>query len=154
MSTEATKNDSVAPIELGSLTNHFGVCPTCRRQDGCHSIGPDHWYVCNAHKVKWNVGSNLFSTWRHLTPEQHRANADKLAGYRKVEPFSLLEHGTAEEVAAYHACVAEVGRIAANAGFTVDISPHRYIVDPRELEEDARERAERAAMADDDDIPF
>ncbi len=50
----------------GSRSNHFGVCPTCRRQNGCHSLGPVTWYVCDIHRVKWNIGTNLFSTWRNL----------------------------------------------------------------------------------------
>ena len=48
-------------------TDYFGVCPACYTNDGCLNIGPDHWYVCHEHRVKWCVGSNLFSAWRHET---------------------------------------------------------------------------------------
>lgn len=144
MSTEAATNDNVEPIKRGSRTNHFGVCPTCRRQDGCHSIGPDHWYVCDTHKVKWMIGSDLFSCWRDLTPQERFRNADKLAGYREVEPYSFLKHGPPAERAAYRAAVAEVKRLATQAGLRVRIDTFAdIIVDPID-----------GPIPDVDDIPF
>jgi hypothetical protein len=71
--------------EPGSWDDYFGVCPICQRQNGCRSIGRDHWFVCDTHKMKWWVGSNLFSSWRDQTEEELRANMDKLARYREVE---------------------------------------------------------------------
>lgn len=77
--------------------DHFGGCPICRRTNGCRSIGRDHWYVCHAHRTKWWVGSNLFSSWRDLTPEQRFANADRLAGYREVEPIFNTANESADD---------------------------------------------------------
>jgi hypothetical protein len=68
------------------VEDHFGNCPTCRRSHGCRSVGPDHWYVCHVHKTKWLVGSNLFSTWKHLSDVEHFENARLLSGYTEVQP--------------------------------------------------------------------
>jgi hypothetical protein len=62
----------------------FGGCPVCGRTNGFHSVGPEHWYVCHTHRTKWNVGRNLFSSWKYLTEEEHRENHELLAGYRDV----------------------------------------------------------------------
>jgi hypothetical protein len=43
--------------------------------------------VCHDHKVKWCIGENLFSTWRHLSEEEHLRNAEMLAGYREAGPL-------------------------------------------------------------------
>jgi hypothetical protein len=57
-------NDSIAT--LPRVDNCFGGCPTCHETDGFLNIGRDHWFVCHRHRVKWHVGSNLFSGWRRL----------------------------------------------------------------------------------------
>jgi hypothetical protein len=69
------------------VDDYWGGCPQCGRNDGCHSVGPDHWYICRDHRVKWWVGSNLFSTWKHLTPAEQRRNRDELSGFTVVEPL-------------------------------------------------------------------
>ena len=66
--------------------DHFGGCPRCGQSDGCMNIGQDHWFVCDAHKRKWCVGSNLFSYWREESDAIWKENADKLAGYVDVRP--------------------------------------------------------------------
>lgn len=70
----------------GSREDYFGVCPICHRQNGYLNDGRDHWFVCNTHMTKWCVGSNLFSTWRHLTKEESFGQRDELTRYRAVEP--------------------------------------------------------------------
>jgi len=65
----------------------WGLCPYCGKTDGCHSVGPDHWYVCHEHKTKWWIGSNLFSTWRHLTEEEQRRDRRIFDEYRTVAPI-------------------------------------------------------------------
>jgi hypothetical protein len=105
--TEATTNN-VRLLQTGSRDNYFGVCPICRRQDGYLNNGHDHWFKCDTHRTKWCVGSNLFSSWRFMTPEESFAQVDRLAGYREVEPFNIEKHGTADEMAAYRAAIAEV----------------------------------------------
>jgi hypothetical protein len=84
-----TENIAKFP-EPGSRENYFGVCPICQRQNGYLNDGRDHWFVCDRHKTKWYVGSNLFSSWRHLTKEESFAQVDCLARYREVKAIPPL----------------------------------------------------------------
>ena len=76
-------------------TSHFGFCPICRKADGCLNIGKGHWLFCVEHKVRWFVGSNLFSSWRDETEQQQRDRYDALdfGNFKDVVPF----HPTVEE---------------------------------------------------------
>jgi hypothetical protein len=70
------------------FNDYFGGCPECGGNHGCVSIGRDHWIVCHDHKTKWWIGSNLFSTWRDLSPAEHRWHERVLASYTKVQPLN------------------------------------------------------------------
>jgi hypothetical protein len=50
----------------------FSVCPVCHSNDGFLNAGKGHWFVCHEHRVRWFVGSNLFSAWREETEEEQR----------------------------------------------------------------------------------
>jgi hypothetical protein len=65
--------------------DYFGGCPICRMTNGYLNSGSEHWFVCDVHRVKWCVASNLFSGWREQTPAQRFSNIDRLATYREVE---------------------------------------------------------------------
>jgi hypothetical protein len=69
--------------------HYFGECPICRRTNGCLHVGKSHWFFCDEHRVRWNVGSNLISSWRDQTEEEQRAiyNAKDFGSYRIVEPY-------------------------------------------------------------------
>jgi hypothetical protein len=71
------------------VDDYFGGCPRCGNNDGCTSIGRSHWYFCKAHRTKWCVGSNLFSSWRDQTvDEQRRAyTAIGLGYFAEVKPL-------------------------------------------------------------------
>ena len=64
-----------------------GGCPFCGQTDGYRNIGKDHWGSCARHKVKWCIGSKLFSSWAEETPDVWERNARELAEYRRVEPI-------------------------------------------------------------------
>ncbi|MGJ8583878.1 MAG: hypothetical protein ACSHXD_07305 [Marinosulfonomonas sp.] len=70
--------------EEGGSGAHFGVCPVCKNYSGCLNIGRDHWFYCETHKTKWWIGSNLFSSWRNQTDEEHSQNASILSEYSDV----------------------------------------------------------------------
>ena len=53
--------------------HYFGCCPTCHETDGYLNIGKGHWFFCEAHKTRWYIGSNLFSTWQDQTEDEQRA---------------------------------------------------------------------------------
>jgi hypothetical protein len=75
-------------VTLRRITvDYWGGCPQCGQHDGCFSVERDHWYVCHAHRVKWCIGSNLFSVWRVLSADDFARNAAMLAGFRCVEPL-------------------------------------------------------------------
>lgn len=65
---------------------YFGGCPECRTHDGYVNVGKDHWIVCEKCKVKWHVGSGLFSSWEQETETDWARNRELLAGFRQVEP--------------------------------------------------------------------
>jgi hypothetical protein len=64
---------------------YFGGCPRCGSTDGYVNAGCGHWFVCNAHRVKWFVGSNLFSSVHDQT------EADQRAVWAPVEDFATVE---------------------------------------------------------------
>lgn len=74
------------PEETDSPSGYFGLCPICGQTDGYLNIHRDHYFVCHQHKLRWLVGSNLFSTWRDEGPEVWQENNDLLSGYRMIEP--------------------------------------------------------------------
>ena len=60
-SLEAKRSAKVIEFPDMAKLDYFGVCPKCFRNDGYLNDGPNHWYHCRRHKLKWYVGSNLFS---------------------------------------------------------------------------------------------
>ena len=84
----ATVTVAVVPFErTGADATFFGSCPQCRGSDGFLNLGRSHWGLCDAHQVKWPIGSNLFSSWQDETEADWARNASKLDGYVEVEPF-------------------------------------------------------------------
>ena len=67
-------------------TSNFGGCPTCDGSDGYFNIGRDHWFYCHAHRVRWCVGSNIFSGWIDESAEEQRAKYRTIIGYAVVSP--------------------------------------------------------------------
>jgi len=65
----------------------FGDCPQCGRNDGYLNDGRDHWCICHVHKVKWYMGTNLFSSWTLETEETRNKNKALLSGYTEVDPI-------------------------------------------------------------------
>jgi hypothetical protein len=67
--------------------DHFGICPTCRKNDGYINVGKGHWFYCAKHKVKWFVGTNLFRSWKHQTEDEQRAIYEALnfGTYTKID---------------------------------------------------------------------
>ena len=70
--------NNVIELKTKKVNDHFGVCPTCKSNDGYINIGKGHWFYCREHRVRWFVGSNLISTWRDETEDEQRAQYDRL----------------------------------------------------------------------------
>jgi hypothetical protein len=47
------------------VTDYFGGCPVCGKNDGHLNVGRNHYVYCAAHRKRSCYGSNLFSGWRH-----------------------------------------------------------------------------------------
>ena len=63
----------------------LGGCPECGHTGQHLTVQRDHWYICDDHKTKWWVGSDLFS--RYGEDEAiWKKNSEKLAGYIDVRP--------------------------------------------------------------------
>jgi hypothetical protein len=61
-----------------------GRCPQ-KRWRYIFDNGPDIWIVCQKHKVKWYVGSGLFSAWRDCTSEELLRGRYILSTFHEVE---------------------------------------------------------------------
>ena len=57
-------NEQQTDFELPDV-DYFGGCPGCTLNNGHLNVGRTHWIVCHKHRVRWCVGSNLFSGWRY-----------------------------------------------------------------------------------------
>jgi hypothetical protein len=64
----------------------IGVCPYCHQVDGYYNYGPNHYFVCFKHKVKWFASYDLFSTWRKETTDDWINNRLRFEGYEAVVP--------------------------------------------------------------------
>ena len=69
--------------------NYFGNCPVCNGPGVYRNIGREHYFCCDAHRVFWHVGSNLFSSWQNETEEDWALNRKALSEYREVEEYHL-----------------------------------------------------------------
>ena len=87
------------PARIERADNHFGACPLCGGSDQFLNIGRDHWMVCERHKVKWPIGSNLFGCWRSETEEDWKHNAEVLRAYAQVKPVYSNTEGLPPAVA-------------------------------------------------------
>ena len=82
--------NSPGPTETDAQEpDDFGVCPICHKSDGYLNIGRDHWVVCHEHRLRWCVGSNLFSSWRHEKEDDWDKNAERIKDYEVVESYSF-----------------------------------------------------------------
>ena len=69
--------------------HYFGGCPECGDQDGYTNVGRSHWVFCIAHRTKWCIGENLFSSWSDETEAEQRLAYDAigLEGFAEVAPM-------------------------------------------------------------------
>lgn len=90
------ERSSTQDADVNKSDDYFGVCPECNESDGYLNIGRDHWGICHKHKTKWNIGSNLFSSWHDQTEEEFKKNAELLSNYREVDEYNPSRNGKVE----------------------------------------------------------
>ena len=78
-----------APKTDEAFCDDFGVCPKCGRHDGYLNLHRAHYFVCHAHRFKWCVGENLFSSWRCQSEAEFRRNALDIRSYDEIRPVAL-----------------------------------------------------------------
>jgi hypothetical protein len=82
---------AVIPAEVVASSDesgdYFGTCPECGKGGHYLNVGRNHWFVCDAHKVKWYAGSNLFSSWKEESEETWKANDELLKGYTLADDY-------------------------------------------------------------------
>jgi hypothetical protein len=68
---------------------YFGLCPKCHKSDGYINVGRNHWGLCEEHRTKWCIGSNLFSSWRdeHEAEQRRQYNALRFGTFEEVVPY-------------------------------------------------------------------
>jgi hypothetical protein len=73
---------------IQNFKDHFGTCPHCHDYSDIINIGRSHWMICETHKTKWWLGSNLFSSWRDQTEDEQRAiyDAKGIDTFDEVKP--------------------------------------------------------------------
>jgi hypothetical protein len=72
-------------MQTVSSISSIGGCPECGGATMLN-VHRTHFGVCERHKVRWLIGSNLFSGWHSETPEVWKENEAQLEQYTEVEP--------------------------------------------------------------------
>jgi hypothetical protein len=86
----ARRTPQTRPADVPSdrrTLDYFGGCPVCGQHDGYLNIYRAHFFHCRRHRTCWQVGENLFRSWRQQTPEDWARNYARLRRYRLVEPL-------------------------------------------------------------------
>ena len=65
--------------------HYFGHCPVPEHMNRHLNIGRGHWMVCDECRLKWLVGSNLFSSWREEDEKTWRGNSKRIGKYKEVK---------------------------------------------------------------------
>ena len=65
---------------------YFGGCPYCGGNDGYLNVEREHWFMCDKHRTKRLIGSNLFSGWWDEGEEVWLKNQYRLQNYMTVAP--------------------------------------------------------------------
>lgn len=73
-------------LEIAELRekNYFGACSVCGSSAGYLNIERNHFYICHKHKKRWNVGSNLFSSWHNENEQIWKKNWKKISKYDEI----------------------------------------------------------------------
>ena len=72
---------------MTTTTAYFGGRPECGQSDDHVNVRRSHWGICGAHRTKWPIGANMFSSWHDETEDVWKRNSETLAGYADVDPI-------------------------------------------------------------------
>lgn len=75
------------PIRQRPKPYAYENCPKCGTTTAILNVDRSHWGYCSAHRLKWFIGENLFSSWRDETLQDWLRNSDLLCNCTEVEPL-------------------------------------------------------------------
>lgn len=82
--------DNIVRADFGTkqvqTDEYFGGCPHCGKTDGYADMDQEHWFVCDAHRVRWFAGTNLFSVAQDPKSQETIAAGWKVMAYAVIEP--------------------------------------------------------------------
>jgi hypothetical protein len=68
--------------------DYWGLCPECHAEPILRNVRSTHWATCSRGcGVRWTVGDNLFSSWRHEDEAVWDENTAYLRQCRDVTPY-------------------------------------------------------------------
>jgi ribosomal protein L37AE/L43A len=73
-------------VEIGVIpeSKERFCCPECKQPGVLRNVGQEHWFTCDACRVKWHEGTDLFSAPEDEAREQWEQNKILLSEYREV----------------------------------------------------------------------
>ena len=77
--------------------NYFGHCPNKNHRNFVRNVGPDHWMCCDECKIRWLIGSDLFSGWRDEDESDWESNIHKIANYKDCSGSEFAEYNITQE---------------------------------------------------------
>jgi hypothetical protein len=76
-----------------------GLCPHCHAQMGFIYVGGTNaWYFCTRHKVKWNVGPDLFADEFPEGEDDGDRGTAHVMGFGEFKEITLAEAGMDEKM--------------------------------------------------------
>ncbi len=75
-----------------------GQCPHCGGDPIVLNVRKDHWAMCEDDKVRWHVGTNLFSSWLEEDESTWEENTELLTRCEEVEPVHLPKDYSDERI--------------------------------------------------------
>lgn len=82
---EIQEDNPAGLIEAIQIAFHFGTCDK-GHASYIFNVWRDQWMACDICKVKWLIGTNLFSSWRSETQADWDANIERHKDYKEIEP--------------------------------------------------------------------
>ncbi len=70
-----------------NAVDYWGACEFCGCNDGYLNIYREQWFICHAHRTKWMIGENLFSSWGDQDEALWLDTQRQLRDYSEIVPI-------------------------------------------------------------------
>lgn len=68
-------------------------CPQCGGSTSFLNARWDHWGICENCKLRWRIGSNLFSSWQEEAEADWQRNAEMLSQFQPLDGDGPFQAG-------------------------------------------------------------